>query len=139
MKGISNLVSTILILMITVILVGLSYVWFTSIFQSISESAGETVTGSSTAIATNFKIEAATNTTATTVATAIRNTGTQNINMTKISAYVSDSLQTTQGNTGILVPGNVSVFNVTNVNNPCGKILRITIETGISDTISITC
>ncbi len=140
MKGISAIISVVLILMITIVLAGLSYIWFTNLFQSVTSTAQQTATGAQTALATKFKIEAATNTTLTNVTVYVRNTGQADINMTTASAYVNDIFMPTDGNKGItLSPGSVSTFNVTNVNNPCNKILRVTVGTGASDTISITC
>lgn len=140
MKGISDVIAIILILMITVALAALAYVWFTGIFETISSGAGQAATGAAKTIATNFKIEAAKGfATDEKVTITIRNTGTENIDASKIAVYVDDNIKETEGNTGTISPGDTLTFDAMNVANPCNKILKVTIETGAEDSITISC
>jgi len=147
MKGISALISVILLLMIVTVLAGLAYVWFTNIFQLLSSSAEQSATGASQTLATQFRIEVAKNITGLPagtykVKTTIRNTGTQNIDMTKIAGFIDDEIKTVELGPSVttLVPGNITTFNVTSTTTySCTSILKLTGAGGVSDSVSITC
>jgi len=138
MKGVSTVIAIILILMITVALAALAYTWFTGIFASLTASATTATTTATTAMATSFVIESAWNV-STLVNVAIRNTGTSNINMPKIIAYVSD-IKYTPANlnpTTTLSPGDKGTFTLT-VTDPKGKTLIVSIESGLQQSATIT-
>lgn len=139
MKGVSAVIAIILILMITVALAATAYVWFTSVFQTITGSAGERIGGVGTALGTSFSIESATNVSSNNVSISIRNTGSENIDMTKVEAYVNEVIVSEYyGKTGTMTSGTVKTFYAT-VSNPCNKALRVTEATGTSQTTTIVC
>lgn len=139
MKGVSAVISIILILMITVALAAMAYVWFTSVFETITKGAGEAAAGTQTAIGTQFSIESAKNLTADKITVTIRNTGKENIDMTNIAAYVDNVKQDTEGNTGTIGYQKTSTFEVVNVTEPCAKALKLTVGTGYGQTTTVSC
>jgi len=142
MKGVSSVIAIILILMIVVSLAALAYVWFMTVFTTLTGTAGETAAGAEKAIGTSFKIEAAKNTTSTVVKVSMRNIGIVDIDMSKIAVYLDGIQQdpgNLEGNTEILSPDYVKSFNITNVANPCNRVLQVTVPAGASDVTTTTC
>jgi len=136
MKGVSAVIAIILILMIVVALAALAYTWFTGIFSSLTSVTEEAVETSTTAMSANFLIETAFNT-STTVHFTLRNTGTADIDLSKLGAYVDDVYYDTTGAT-ILPPKEYSsLLSISSVPNPKGKTLKITIEQGLEKTAVI--
>jgi len=138
MKGVSTIIAVILILLITVALAVLAYAWFTGIFDVLISGANQSINGTQQQFGTKFSIEAATNVTEDIVTISMRNIGTVNIDLDKIACYVDDELKTNDAS-GTLSPGSVASFNITAVSDPCSKVLRITVETGADETITISC
>jgi flagellin-like protein len=155
MKGVSSVIAIILILMIVIALAALAYTWFSGIFASLTSTAGTAVTTTTSAMATQFRIEAAKFTATGCVPSyvspwngclnvTIRNTGTQGFNVSKTVTYVGGANSPILGTipTGSLTGGQTSViYNISNQTTiSCGStVLTITIETGLSDSRSITC
>lgn len=145
MRGVSSVIAIILILMIVVSLAALAYIWFMTVFTSLTGAAGETAAGAERAIGTSFKIEAAKNTTpapGATIKVSIRNIGTVDIDMSKIAVYLDGTQQDPgdlEGNTGILSPDYVKSFNITNIADPCDRVLQVTVPAGASDVTTTTC
>jgi len=146
MKGVSSVIAIILILMIVIALAALAYTWFSGIFASLTSTAGTAVTTTTGAMATQFTIEAAKygGSVATGVNATIRNTGTTSFDASKAVAYVGGSLSPKQGpaSTTTLTSGMTSVlWNISNQSPiTCGTtVLTITIETGLSNSRSISC
>jgi|SRR3990172_810858 len=145
MKGVSDIIAIILILLITVSLAALAYLWFTGVFEQITGIAGNQTEEGARAIATKFSIEAARGyQTESKVNIVIRNTGTVDLKLQKLATYVDNILYT--GREGLvavdLPPGDITSppFNVTNVpNGGCGLPLRVTADTGREATLTITC
>jgi len=142
MKGIADIIAIILILLITVSLAALAWLWFSGIFGELTGSVGNATRGGTQAIGTKFTIESAIGYgTASKVGVVVRNTGSVDLNLQKLATYVNNTLYT--GREGLVVvnlaPGSFANFNVTNVpSGGCGP-LRVTAETGAEDTLSITC
>jgi len=100
MKGVSEVIAIILILMIVIALSALAYTWFSGIFASMTQSAGTAVTTTTNEMAMQFRIESAKWVAASTCTEiTIRNTGTQNINASggpggQIAFFIDGTLQT---------------------------------------------
>jgi flagellin-like protein len=142
MKGISSVVAIILILMIVVSLAALAYVWFMTVFTSLTGAAGEAATGAERAIGTSFKIEAAKNITVDMIKVSMRNIGTVEIDMSKIAVYLDGIQQDSanlEGDAGTLAVDDVKSFNITNVANPCDRVLQVTVPAGASDATTTVC
>jgi len=142
-KGVSAVIAIILILMITVALAAMAYVWFTNIFQEISEGAGDAAAGTTQAIGTSFVLEAASYTYLAegnyTIKIAIRNTGTSELK--GIAVYLSgDYVETV---TDTIEPGIVTEIEASGDFVDCkagDKIsVKVTSETGYTQTILATC
>ena len=144
-KGVSAVIAIVLILMITVALAAMAYVFFTSVFTQISKGASESVSNVGTAVGTQLIIENVAGSGWPGWANiTIRNVGTVNINLTKLSFYVDNTLMTdVHGNEGILSPGNYTEIDIETGSNsipePCGKTLKVTTETGFETTAPINC
>jgi flagellin-like protein len=146
MKGVSSVIAIILILMIVIALAALAYTWFSGIFASLTSTAGTAVTTTTSAMTTQFRLEAVkyTGSNLWNVNATIRNTGTQSFNVSKTVAYVGGANSPINGTspTGSLTGGQTSViYNISNMTTvSCGiTVLTITIETGLSDSRTITC
>lgn len=142
MRGISTIIAIILILMIVVALAALTWTWFNTIFASLTASAESAVEGTTTTMGTDFTIENAKYLDSTVNAT-IRNTGTQNFNVSKSSAYIDGDYYSIDFDPGdILTPGDTSIIfhqNTTEIPGVCGAVLKIVIETGLLKTTTIAC
>ncbi len=142
MKGVSTIIAIVLILMITVALAATAYVWFTSIFQQITTGAGEATTGTAAAIATKFTIETAKfNATGNNaIFVSVRNTGTQIIDTTKAAAYVNDVSRTSSGYTRLTInQDELASFNVTGTSADCNANLKITLQAGVAQVVTVSC
>ncbi len=111
-KGISAIIATIILLMITVALVGLLWSFSSGLFGSISASAGSQANAAITRAGTEFTIINARNTTLTAINVTVRNSGTQNIDLDTLAAFVDNSAASDTAS-GRLAPGSTSNFNVT--------------------------
>jgi FlaG/FlaF family flagellin (archaellin) len=150
MKGVSAVIAIILILMIVVALAALAYTWFTGIFASLTTTAGAGVTQTTTAMSTQFAIEAAkcVDNDATNcggqdcVHVTIRNVGTSSINVANIETYVDDAPVTEGSKTGSIDTYETSKFYAGTAAGEvtCGtaKNIKVTTETGLSQTVAIT-
>ena len=144
MKGVSEIIAIILILMIVIALAALAYTWFSGTFSSLTGTASTSVSQTTGAMASSFKIEAAKNMSATNNSVTIRNTGTTAIDLTKMSAYMSETYSTVNaGAIGILTAGNTATLYVTlpvSVTLACSStIMKLTSGTGFTDTKAVSC
>ena len=163
MKAISSIIAIILILMIVVALAALAYTWFTGIFSSLTGTVSTSVGTTTTAMGTSFKIENVINVTCLTcpptqsyVNATIRNIGTSNINLSKILGYLNEDpipvvtsccggtcscISTTSGSLIISRGDKATIpFNTTKTGPiNCGKTLKITVESGLSDSKKVIC
>ncbi len=118
MRGVSEVIAIILILMITISLAGLAYMFMSTTMADVTSSAGSTVDTTTSSMLTSFKIE-----TMDISKVYVRNTGQNTI--TSLSVYVND------------VPAHI---NMTPTSIAPGQIGTITIYDFImeDDTIKIT-
>ncbi len=141
-KGISAVVAVIMLLMITVALVGLAYVWTTGIFTSTTGAAGETTGSVLESISTQFVIENVRNASLTEINVSVRNTGTQNINLIGLGAYVDDKPATVLDTLGMLSQDSLLSFRIrtdTSLAGSCSHTLKLTVAGGESSKELTTC
>ena len=162
MKGVSEVIAIILILMIVIALSALAYTWFSGIFASMTASAGTAVTTTTQAMQTQFNLESAGNTSTNAIRFIIRNTGTQPFNCsdTKISVYIDGTkvIATRVGVTdnwcpaacgagGCMMPGGYkavyavtfSVTGCTALPGTSANTIKAFIETGLANSAYISC
>jgi flagellin-like protein len=136
MKGVSEVIAIILILMIVIALAALAYTFFSDTMGQITGQASTSVTQTSDAMATSFMIEAARNSTigATAVVNAtLRNTGSQSVDLSKLTVYVNDAyVALTSGNTGTMASGATANIGMTVSGYTCNSILKVTGTTGFT-------
>jgi len=151
MKGVSEVIAIILILMIVIALAALAYTWFSGIFASMTGAAGTAVTTTTQAMATQFQLESAKQST-TTINFYMRNTGTQTIDLSKVAVYSGDSPLTCAGCASTLTAGMRSGVITANGAPACttcsggvcmisGKpaMLRVTLGVGLETSTTIYC
>jgi len=110
MKGISSIIAVVLILMITVALSAMAYVWFTDVFKNISGSAGEAAGAAASQIGSGFSIVSASGLTTGTGSenayVRLTNTGTTKLLKENFNILINDtSANITSINAGELEPG----------------------------------
>jgi len=145
-KGISDIIEIILVLMIVIAMVALSYTWFSGLFGDIMRTVAAAITRSATVMSIQFKVEAARfNITSGRVDAVIRNTGSQSFNASaeKLAAYIEETNSAIDevdiSSPYILTGGGLVRMVISNNTESCNKNLRLTIETGLSDSRSINC
>ena len=147
MKGVSEIIAVILIVMIVVSLAALAYTWFSTIFSSLTTTTSNATTTTSSAMTTSFKIEIARNITGATtccnISVTLRSVGTAPLDLTKISAYINNMPSTIPGQSSLptnLGYGSISTFNVSTTSSVLtpSSTLRIIAANGMDQTITIT-
>jgi flagellin-like protein len=140
MKGVSEIISIILIVMIVVSLAGLTWTWYTGIIGTVTMANTNATSTATTALGTQMRIEAA-KYTAGYVNATMRNTGTVDIDLSKLGTYVDGSLSYPYTpNTSKLSPGYTVNIRITNKTLACdNKILKITLDSGYEDYRTISC
>lgn len=149
MKGVTEIIAIILILMITIALAALAYTWFSGIFSDVMDAAASLLSRSSKNMATQFKLENANYVASDNIIYAsIRNTGNQNFDASKTLFYIrgisgefSVIACSTGCNCNALASGCTADFEVSGT--PFGSIsegdkLKVTIITGLQSTREIT-
>jgi FlaG/FlaF family flagellin (archaellin) len=141
MKGVSAIIAIILILMIVVALSALAYTWFSGIFTSLTTTTSNATSQATTAMAMQFRIEAAKFYGGSSTNATIRNIGTVNFDAGKLGIYIDGMLSSYVPNaTNMLNPGQTITLNITNGTAACpNKILKITLESGLEDSRTISC
>jgi flagellin-like protein len=128
MKGISEIIAVILILMITVSLTSLAYITFTSFFSTMTKTSEQTISQTLSNMMAQMKIEAITASNPRVI--SIRNVG--KVDLTSFVAYVNDVLATftpPAGNT--IAPGAIGSLTITNPNPvAAGSTIKITCAQG---------
>ena len=142
MKGVSTVVATVLVLMITVALAASAYLWFTSIFQNVSTGAGESVAQVGEITGTSFSVtSAAGNTAPATV--YLLNTGTVDIAVSSVAVFVSGIKTVSAPVTGVIAVGGQQTITVSNATGYtgafCGQSLKVTVQGGLAQTATFTC
>ena len=146
MRGISEVIAIILILMITIALAAIAYAWFSGMFVGLTSNAGTSITSTSNAMLTDFSIENAKQTTTNgNVTVDIRNVGIATINASQIATYINSApylndASTSCLNGGILSTDAVCQFNVTGITTSmCGSSLMISTGSGFVEYETIDC
>jgi len=126
MRGISDVIAVTMILMITIALSSLGYIWFTGIFSSVSNISEQSVNQTTNIFLTKFKIESIIGN-----KIFIRNTGNNPISNTTLSIYAND-VPISFVAPPIINPGSIAIINLTSF-FPCPTNVRV-ITTGFEDT-----
>jgi flagellin-like protein len=142
MKGISAIIATVLILLITVALAAAGYMFFSTTFSSITQTSGQTISSTTSKFNILYDIESArfanNNLTFT-----VRNMGQTDINITNVATYVDDAYIQVSPNSGTITVGSMQMFwNTSSVPAiTCGKsVLKVTFAGSPSaQTALITC
>ncbi|MFH1229417.1 MAG: archaellin/type IV pilin N-terminal domain-containing protein [Candidatus Aenigmatarchaeota archaeon] len=141
MKGVSEIIAIVLILMIVIALAALAYTWFSGIFTQMTTTAGQNVVATQTTMNTQFVLESAACSAAgcavgSTVSMTIKNTGQPTIDATKTTFYID-------GKSFVVLPaacaaasGCVSNALVTGCSYSCSRVTVATDPTPIRCTSS---
>ncbi len=123
MRGVSEVIAIILILMITISLAGLAYMFMSTTMSDVTSSAGSTVDATTNSMLTSFTIESM-----DVAKVYVRNTG-QNT-LTSISVYVNDEPAIYNVTTPIAAGavGTVTIYSFI----PDGATIKITSPNGFS-------
>ena len=125
-KGISTVIAVVLLLLITVGIVWTVYTWLTGTMTEVTTGTGQAIGGQVETLTTDFMIVAAGYEGSNRAQVSISNTGTQNIDLSKIKVYVKGVEQTiTAGNTGTLNPGNTAKITFQNSTTVCDEVVRV--------------
>jgi FlaG/FlaF family flagellin (archaellin) len=117
MQGVSTIIVTILLLMISVSLASFAYVFFTQMVTATTETGSEAVEQISTSLLAGMKIDSLTSNTI-----YIRNTG--KVNLTQFSVYVND-VQASSSAPSSISPGAVEPIALSSSLNS-GDIVKVT-------------
>ena len=154
MKGISAVIAVVLILMITVALAAMAYVWFTDVFGTITEGAGEAAEGAGDIIATSFSIDSArylsemidvggSSDVESNVTVYLANSGSADIDLDTINVYVDGLLAgEANGFDGTLTPGETVSLKLNKSGDYDGTWCDETLEIkygSLSQTTTIVC
>ncbi len=137
-KGISAVVAVIMLLMITVALVGMAYVWLSSAFTGVTKTTGEAIEKRTETIITNFVINGAWNETiggVTYINISLQNIGTTEIPIESMSVMVNgidagaitvvSESQTVDGALSPNEKATISVSKPAAVSTPCGAEVEV--------------
>jgi flagellin-like protein len=129
MKGISAIIATVLILLITVALAAAGYMFFSTTFSSITQTSGQSISSTTSKFQASFQIESVFNSTANVINFTIRNTGSTTLNASKIAVYINDANKavTSPSPLPTIAPDQVVTFGLSdNKLNYCNGILKVT-------------
>ncbi len=126
-KGISSVIAVVLLLLIAVGITWTVYTWLTGTMTTVTEETGESIEKKTEIIGSDFVIAAAGYNTANSRGQiSISNTGTNDIDLSKITIYLKGVSQSiTSGNTGTLSPGSTATLEFTNTSKVCGEVVRV--------------
>ncbi len=123
MRGVSEVIAIILILMITISLAGLAYMFMSTTMSDVTSSAGSTVDTTTSSMLTSFTIESM-----DVAKVYVRNTG-QNA-LTSLSVYINDEPATYNVTTPIAAGsvGTITIYSFI----PDGATVKVTSPSGFS-------
>lgn len=129
MKGISAIIVVIMLLMITVALFSLFWAFSGNLFGSITSNVKKQTDASIVRTGTELTIMNAKNSSLTNIDVTIRNSGTQNIDLDTLIAFVDDS-KATETSSGTVAPGSTSTFTITSPfpMSTCEHVLRLSVS-----------
>jgi len=159
MKGVSAVVATILILLITVALAASAYVWFNTVFQQTTTTGSQQTQKVGQQITTQFSIASAVysptpappaSCTGDACATLVylQNTGSQDITPSEVSFFVDNikAATTTTGVPATFKVGETQLWKIQNATGDydskqfcTGKTLKVTGPGGLAQTTTISC
>lgn len=148
MKGVEAVIAIVLILMITVALAAMSYVWFTDVFKTLTDSGDSAIADTGDKLQASFTVESARYTSANNVSVSIRNTGNSDIELGKIAFYLKGiPAATVSAPTGTLGGGDftTTAFVVSNITSGIGAVcpgpstLTVTIAQGQQQSATVSC
>ena len=149
MKGVSEVIAIILILMIVIALAALAYTWFSGIFGTMTQTAGQNIQQTSQQMNAQFALESAKCSVlgcagVDCVKVVIRNTGATTITMNKVTAYIAGvKFTATNPLPATITNGATGTFDVTLANlctgatNAVGKTFKAVIDTGLEQTRTV--
>jgi flagellin-like protein len=123
MRGVSEVIAIILILMITIAIAGLAYMFMSTTMSDVTSSAGSTVDTTTSSMSTSFTIESISQ-----GKVYVRNTGQGAL--TGLSVYVSDQAVNASVPASIASRA-VGTINVTSIIFE-GDSIRVTSSNGVS-------
>ena len=123
MKGVSAVIVMILILLISVALTGLGYLFFTEVLTSVTTAGEESISQSVTSMLSQMRIESVS---AASNNIYIRNTG--KVNLTDFTVYINDGLVVPSTPLPSLAPGSVGTIGMPSLSG--GDIVKVTAAQG---------
>ncbi len=142
MKGISTIIAVVMLLMITVALAALFWVFSNDVFGSVSGGVAKQTNSSIVRAGSEFAIINARNNSLTVIDVTIRNSGTQSLDLSTLVAFVDDR-QTTDNVAVTLAPGDASSFTVTLTPpfsmSKCNHVLRVSMSYAQDEYAVINC
>jgi len=140
MKGVSTIIAVVLILMIVVSLAALTFTWFTGIIDILTNTASNASSQATCSMAMKIEIENARYFSGDSINSTIRNTGTIDVDISKLAFYIDGVPSSFTPSTGKLSPGSIGNFNITNITPACqNKVIKVTHECGGEDYRTISC
>lgn len=127
MKGISAIVVMILILLISVSLVGLGYIFFTEILATVTTTGEESISQTVVSMLSRMTIESVTAGNPGNI--YVRNTG--KVNLTDFAVYIDDVRDVSATAPGILMPGDVGTITTTGA-LASTQVVKVTTAQGLS-------
>ncbi len=126
-KGISALIAVVMLLMITVALVGMAYMWVTTAFSGVTKETGESIEQGTQVIATKFVINsAAYDSGSNTVNVSIQNIGTTEINLDNADVILGGFSQNViYKSQATLKPQERALVAFTNSTDACGREVTV--------------
>ncbi len=126
MKGVSEVIAIILILMITISLAGLAYMFMSTTMSDVTASAGSTVDTATTSMLTSFTIESMSSN-----VLYVRNTGQTTLSSLKV--YVNDLEIASNITQASPAPGNVTPIALVGYIKQ-GDVVKVSSQSGVSAT-----
>jgi flagellin-like protein len=126
MKGVSEVIAIILILMITISLAGLAYMFMSTTMSDVTSSAGSTVDTTTSSMLTSFTIESMSSN-----VLYVRNTGQTTLSSLKV--YVNDLEIASNITQASPAPGNVTPIALVGYIKQ-GDVVKVSSQSGVSAT-----
>ncbi|MBU3896395.1 MAG: hypothetical protein KJ697_00460 [Nanoarchaeota archaeon] len=130
MKGISAVLATVLIVVITVAIIGMAYGWATGMFEMVGDTSEENVAGVTDNMLKSVQIVTA-GCIGETITFSVRATGTKDIEAGELSVFLENEMQTTSPDTATteITSGITQEFTISNavsgslkVSAPAGSV-----------------
>ncbi|OGI12204.1 hypothetical protein A3K64_02635 [Candidatus Micrarchaeota archaeon RBG_16_36_9] len=140
MKGVSAIIAIVLLVMITISLAGLAWLWIFNLSTVLENTVTNTTRRATENMGMQARIQVARFYPIRWVNATILNTGTVDIDLSKLGIFIDDVLTINYvPNTSKIMPGGMETINITNTTPACNKVLRITFPSGVDDYKTISC